>query len=613
MTKRLIAKVAVPLPVDKTFDYYIPSRISKNVKVGIRVRVSFNKKPLIGFVVSICSKSSFPKLKPIQKTIDKGPVFSAATLCLAEKIRSYYFCSLGEILDFMLPHALKKTKGLNSVVTSSPSKIKSKSRWRFVRTSSLETFSYKIKDEIEEKIKQKKKIIIILPELRMIALVKSELEQFSGLNIGIWHGKLSKKSAIQLWSDLAESKIDILVGTRSSIFAPISNLGLIIIKDENAYAHKADQVPYYHSVIVARMRSEIENCNVLLSSLIPSINTFAMLQKHLVKSKKQDSIIPRAELITAGINFKDKIDVVLKSELSAALERDEKILIFLNRKGFATSIYCKKCQEALRCNRCSSNLRFDYSQNIFHCPVCSYKTEPVEICQKCNSTYVKYKGMGLEKLESNLKRVFPSKKIITFNEFERSSDGNSDFDILISTQKIVHYDYFKFDLTVVWDLDSLLNIGDYRSSENLFHLLSSLLVKTENRMIVCSSQNQEFYLLKYLTKLDYKNFYKEELKFRRQLNLPPYFHFCLVSIRSLKKEYSQNTSKRLFGLLKKDKNSKIELVPSQDQGKSRVRGKHYNYLTVKSDNPTLLMNYIKRNVARVKTSSVIITANIDPL
>lgn len=610
-----IAKIAVPLPIDRLFDYYIPKRLLKKVQKGTRVAVRFNNKISNGYVVSLSAKSRFPKLNPVLGVIDDGPVFTNTSLKLAESIKNYYVCSLGEIIETMLPHSLKHSRNINSIRENSISKSKrnKKGRISHIQYFSNESILNYLRQEISTRIRNDKRVIFVVPEIRMIETTRVQLEKLDGIKIGILHGKLPKKESLKLWSDLSQDLIDVIIGTRSSIFAPIRNLDLIVLNGGSDYSYKEDQVPYYHAARVAGMRSDIQKCDVILISQVPSIETYQLISNKKVISKSLDSPDALAKIQFTGINFQDKIDKVLENELAIALEKKDKVLILLDRKGFATSVFCKKCNETLRCDRCSCNLRFEYTQKVLICPRCEHKTDAIDICPKCNSAYVKFRGLGIEKLESNLKRLFPSSKIISIDELAKEDSKALEYDIIISTRKILNYDKIKPDVTVIWDFDSSLNIGDFRSGENAYQLLAALLIQTTKKMVICSSLKPDFFLFKCLENIDYRQFYKNELKSRRTLKLPPYYHIGLISVRSLKKERSQDISFRLLGRFNKLRNKGITVSQFDAPKRSKIRGKYYSYLLVKSKDVAELNRAVKETVNKFKSGDVIITVNIDPI
>ncbi|NQU19495.1 primosomal protein N' [bacterium] len=612
--KLSIAKVSVPLPIDKSFDYYIPSRLSNRIQKGLRVSIMFNHKSTIGYVIGRSFRSKIKTLNPILDVVDKYPVLSTNSIRLAKHIKDYYVCTLGEAFEAMLPNNLRKSKGISANLFSVVNSTKKMKKNKLIYTQNLSdnsTYAH-FREEVNKRLTDKKRVIFLVPEKPMINRIKEYFVNIKGIKIAVWHGGLSRKEMLKLWNDLANDDIDLIIGTRSCIFAPIKNLGLVIIECENDYAYKNDQTPYYNSVNVAYMRCEIEKCDLILSSAVPSAGTYRLVSKRKIGNKKVDKINDFAPIELLPLNHGDKIDFMIEKQIEYALGKKEKILICLNRKGFATYIYCKKCKETLKCDRCSRNLRFNYSQKKLICPYCGFNTEMVEICPKCRSTYVKYGGLGVEKLESNLKRNFPAAKIITLDELLKNKKGNS-YDILITTKKVINYEEFKPEVTIVWNLDSMLNFADFRSCEEAYQVLSKLLLMTKNKIIICTSLKDDFYLLKGLKNLNFIQFYKNELKSRKELNLPPFYHFGLVSMRSFNKKSTEAISSKLYACINKLKSGDLELSKFDSPQKYRLREKYYKYLLVKSKNIELLSNVLKKGLKKIKGRRVIITVNVDPI
>ena len=615
MSKKLsIAKVSLPLPIDKSFDYYIPSRLSNKIQNGSRVSIMFNHKSTIGYVIGRSFRSKIKTLNPILDAVDKHPILSTNSIRLAERIKDYYVCSLGEAFEAMLPNNLRKSKGISANLFSLTRSIKKGKKNKLIYAQNLSdnsTYAH-FREEVNKRLKDKKRVILLVPEKPMINRIKEYFINIKGIRIAVWHGGLSRKEMLKLWNDLANDAIDLIIGTRSCIFAPIKNLGLVIIECENDYAYKNDQTPYYNSVNVARMRCEIEKCDLILSSAVPSAETYQFISKRKIKNKEVDRIKDFVPVELLPLNYQDKIDFMIEKQIEYALVKNEKILICLNRKGFATYIYCKKCKETLKCDRCSRNLRFNYSQKKLICPYCGFNTEMVEVCPKCRTTYVKYGGLGVEKLESNLKRNFPGARIVTLEELLKNKEEKT-YDILITTKKVINYEEFKPEVTIVWNLDSMLNFADFRSCEEAYQVLSKLLLMTKNKIIICTSLKEDFYLLKGLKNLNYIQFYKNELKSRKELNLPPFYRFGLVSLRSFNKKSTEEISSKLYAIINKLKMGDLELSKFDSPQKYRLRGKYYKYLLVKSKNIELLSNILKKGIRKIKGRRVIITVNIDPI
>ncbi|MDD5292177.1 MAG: primosomal protein N', partial [Candidatus Omnitrophica bacterium] len=588
-----IAKVALPLPIDRLFDYHIPNKLRGNIKTGMRVKVLFNNKVVFGFVAGLCEYSKIKKLNPVISLLDNFPLITDLNLKLAKKIQEYYACSLGEAIACMLPYHFKNTKEaeLDYLSSTKCSKDKAGKSIIYVQDSNRDKTLAYFKDEIIRRVRDKEKVIFLVPEIQMIERIKEKLSSGADINIAAWHGRLTRKEVLNLWSNLSQGKIDVVIGTRSAALIPVNNLGLIILDNEGDYAYKEDQVPYYEALNMARMRAQVQKCDIILASAVPSLEVYKLIADKNVAFKKiaEGSIFTKIQL--ARINYKDRIDFMLENEIASALEKKQKVLIFLNRKGFATFIYCSNCKEVLRCSRCSSNLRFEYSKKALICPSCDQEIEEAQICPKCNSAYVKYGGLGIEKLESNLKRIFPQARI---SKFEEGKHNQERYDILLATSKVLNSVAINPDITIVWNLDNMLNMGDFNSCEDLFRSLARLSSFTKDKMIISTSLNPDFYLLNNLRSVDFEQFYDKELSTRRELKLPPFYQLARVSIRGLNKESVSKACSRLHAFLEKNKPGQVVVSSPDTRLRERIRGKYYKYLLIKSKNIKLLNTTLKK-------------------
>lgn len=615
MSKHIaIAVVAVPLPVDRLFEYSIPERLTGKIVPGMRVRVIFNKRKMFGYVLSHFSRIPQRKLNPLIDIADRFPIVSPMHLRLAKKLRAYYIASYGEIIEAMLPAAIKGSKRIDADFSRKTSTALSrKHSFLYVQNSSDELLFDFYKNKITEKIQKKENVLFVVPEVKMIKMISERLETIKGIRIGTWHGNIGKKAMISLWHALAHDEINVLIGTRSSVFAPLLNVGIIVIYDENNSAHKENQAPYYHTTTVARMRSEIEGCEVIMSSAIPSSQMFL-----LIKNKKVDSVTLNdktelAEIVFAGINFRDKINIMLERELAAAVEKKEKVFIFHNRKGFATLVFCKKCKKAIKCERCSSNLHYDFRNKQLFCSYCNYRTAMQEICPYCNASYVRFEGVGIEKIASNLKLLFPGANIAVAKSFPLFDKEIDKFDIVLTTSRIPPLPNFKPDVFVIWNADSLLNSGDYNAAENTYQLLVSFLRRTKKKLVICTGLHRDFYVYKALEKKDFNEFYENELKGRRDLQLPPFYHLGLISMRGFDKKFVEQASQELFDSFKNKTHKNLLISDPSDFLRSRLRGKYYRYALIKSRKISALTKTIRSLFNEKRNRRVTITANIDPV
>ncbi|MFC1753123.1 primosomal protein N' [Thermoproteota archaeon] len=608
----LVAKIAVALPIDRLFDYSIPKSLQKKIEVGMRVKVFFHFRKISGYVIKISHGSKIKKLNPIIELLDSDSMLSPQDLQLARKIQNYYVCSLGEAIESMLPRVIKYAKDLDLSSKKREKEIAKDGGLFYIKGGFNPSLLQYLEVKLLEYRQAKKTALIVLPEIQNIEEVSDYFSKNKDLRIGVWHGKLPQKTMVNLWIGVASGKIDLVIGARASIFAPLPNLGLIVVIDEGNFAHKDDQVPYYNAMQIALFRCAIQGCDVFLSSLIPSSRLFhEMLRENL--PIKELGVSKPIEIQYPGMNFKDKLGLMAEREIANSLEKKQKILIFQNRKGFATFVYCKKCKNTLQCNQCSSNLRYDHVKKRLICYHCNKTSDSSEICPKCNASYVKFGGLGIEKLESNLKRIFPSASIVTMDELLKNRQKSANFDIVVATQKILGYHELNFDTLIIWDLDSLLNIGDFQAAEKTYRILASLIAMTSKKMLICAGISDSFYLLKALKNLDYNSFYETEFKTRKELKLPPFYHIGLVTIRGKNRERIDSAANQIHDFIKMHGKKTILVSDACDTLQSKLRGKHYRYLMAKARSASSISSFFKKNKKELKFSNVIVTVNIDPV
>ncbi|MCM8789588.1 MAG: primosomal protein N' [Candidatus Omnitrophica bacterium] len=463
---------------------------------------------------------------------------------------------------------------------------------------------------INETINSGKSVIILFPDINSAQRIKRIIDSSTGLTSVILYRNQPKE--LEEWLKVKTGGIRIVLGTRSCVFAPVSNLGLIIIEQEQDEAYKQDQVPHYHPREVAIMRADIERANLIFASSCPSLESMYLARKKkchyifLLGGKK------RPEVKVIDIKGSIFLSKYLQDAIASNLIAKKKTLLFYNRKGFATSAVCKACGKALRCSRCQVNLTYHYENKMLICHYCNFKISVPEICPDCNAGYIRYSGRGTEKVESELARIFPTAKIVRLDRQEPVDTAEAD--IFIATSSIIRKAKDIFSLVAVISADNMLNRVDFRSAEKTFQILAGLYTLTKDQMVIQTRYPRHHCFQAFLFDNDFNLFYDEELKQRRQLNFPPFRNFALVKVRGEKEEQVKNLSLHIFEYLKKKIKDKIIQVNSVNAGfPSRLRGKYYWQVLSSSKNVNNLSNFLKINLKRFSRSGIIITVDIDPL
>lgn len=612
----LYARIVLGLPVEGPFDYIVPSNFEKKVKIGSRVWVNFCHRKMLGYVVQLSDKTSINELKKILAIIDDYPVLDRNMLLLAKELSEYYCCSRGEAIEATLPEGLRKGKKIpqtagHNVKNSSTNPqtillhdLDGRKRW--------DTYFEAIKNIQEEN----KSAILIFPDKNSALKAKEIIEKELGLTLTVFYRKMPKE--LEEWLKIKEGKTNIIVGTFSSIFAPVNNLGLVIIDDEDNSAYKQDQVPHYNVREVARMRINIDKAKLILGSTSPSLESFYLAKQNKIKyvSIPREMKYPEIKIIDMKSEYsrkhKDKIlSRYLHDCIIESLGKDEKVLLFLNRKGFATLAFCHNCGVVLKCPRCNINLVYHFHKGSLNCHYCNFKMDSPKICPNCNSGYIKFLGTGTEKIESEIYRLFPQARIKTLDN--RVQADIKDADIFISTSAVIKQKDYNFGLVGVLSIDNFLNRIDFRSSEKTFALLTGLLGLTEKKLVIQTKFPRHF-CFQALIKNDVNIFYNEELLQRKQLNFPPHKHMALIKLRGKNEEKVKEGAFSLFGKLNLANTGKSIKIISVNPGQyPKLRGNFYWNILVSSSDVKKICKFLKINLKDFPHSGIIITVDVDPL
>ena len=410
-----------------------------------------------------------------------------------------------------------------------------------------------------------------------------------------------------------------MVGTRSSIFSPVNNLGLVIIDQEEDQVYKQEQVPHYHAREVALMRAEIEDAKVILASHSVSLQSFYLAQKNKLeyeyiapkRSLPEVKVIDLRRASYAERKSKSLFSKFLADAIYAVLEQKGKSLILINRRGFATSASCHNCGVSLKCPACNINLVYHFEEDKLKCHHCAFKMDLPNICPSCNAGYIKYSGIGTEKVESELSRTFPQAAIRILEE-GKGPAVLPEADILISTGSVIKRGDLNFDLIGVMVIDNLLNRVDFRASEKTFSLLTGLFNLTSKRIII-QSANAGHYCFQALIKNDPRIFLTEELKQRRQLGLPPYKHMISVKLRGRSMEKVKEAALGLSERLGKIKSQGFKILSLNCGQPAKLRGNFYYQILIRASRLQQACRLLKLRLKEGNFSGIIVTVDVDPV
>ena len=431
-----------------------------------------------------------------------------------------------------------------------------------------------------------KKAIMLVPEISLTAQIVNKFYDHFGNDVAIFHSGLSNGEKYDEYLKILRDEVHIVVGTRSAIFTPLTNLGLIIIDEEHSETYKQDSTPRYHSLDMATFRSKYNHIPIVLGSATPSLESMARALKGVYKyiempNRVGKAILPKIEIIDMANEMKKRnviFSSTLKNKIQDRLLKKEQVILLLNRRGYSTVISCKACGYTYKCPHCDITLTYHKTSNNLRCHYCGYTVFKGDTCPECNEKSLADYGLGTEKLEQEIKSIFPESRVIRMDADTTSNKGahediinrfkNHEYDILLGTQMISKGLNFPLvTLVGVINADATLNIPDFRSGERTFALLSQVSGRAgRNELpgeVILQTFNPDNFTLKCVQENDYKKFYNYEMSNRHKLDYPPYYY--LTSIKIASKDYdiaSKEIIKVKKHLEKKLSNDTIILGPT---------------------------------------------------
>lgn len=436
---------------------------------------------------------------------------------------------------------------------------------------------------IEDVIKNNKTAILLVPEISLTPqIIKRFTSYFS--NIAVLHSGLSDGEKYDEWRKINEGKVNIVIGARSAIFAPLKNIGVIIIDEEHSQTYKQENNPRYNAIDIAKERCKYHNCPLILGSATPSLESFARAKKNVyklleLKNRYNNNTMPKVEIIDMNKEFKKAsgyFSNTLIDQIKETLERKEQVILFLNRRGYSSFLTCSSCGYVEKCPNCDISLTYHKSSNMLRCHYCGYATKRKKLCPKCQEEFKDY-GIGTEKVEEELKNLIKDAKIIRM-DVDTTTTKNAHakiinsfleekYNILVGTQMIAKgLDFPNVTLVGVLNADIGLNFPDFRSSETTFSLLNQVLGRSgrgnKEGKVLIQTFNPEHYAIAYTKNHDYLGFYNEEMKIRKILKYPPYYYICSIKIISKDYNLASKSSYDVVNYLKQNIKNEIILGPS---------------------------------------------------
>jgi primosomal protein N' (replication factor Y) (superfamily II helicase) len=427
--------------------------------------------------------------------------------------------------------------------------------------------------------------ILLVPEIGLTPAVAADLHQVFGEEVAILHSALSNRERAEQWHRIRRGEARMVVGTRSAVFAPVSDLALIIVDEEHDASYKQEETPRYHARDVAVMRAKMAEAVVVLGSATPSLESYYNATKHKyalveLRDRVEDRPLPEVEIIDMRQEFQETgheqvVSRKLAQEIKERLERGEQAMVLLNRRGYSPVVLCRTCGKTLECQNCAIALTHHKRARKMECHYCGYTAPVPQHCVHCDSEYVYFLGTGSEKLEELLHGMFPQARI---GRLDRDTvRGRSDFervlgalhegeiDLLVGTQMIAKgHDIHGITLVGVVGADMALGMPDFRAAERTFQLLTQVAGRAGRGetpgKVILQTFFPDHYAVQYAGQHDFAGFYDKELRFRSWMHYPPYSALANVLVRSDKLDDALRWSGLLGQWLEKTRHEGIRVL-----------------------------------------------------
>ena len=482
---------------------------------------------------------------------------------------------------------------------------------------------------IESNLKDNKTAIVLVPEIsltpQLVSIFKSRFKD----NVAILHSGLSNGEKYDEWRRIEEKQVSIVIGARSAIFAPLDNIGVIIIDEEHSENYKQENNPRYNAIDIANFRAKYHNAKLILGSATPSIESYTKakigIYELLEMKNRVNNNLPKVTLVDMKEEYKKGNKIIseeLKNKMIKAINNNEQIMLLLNRRGYSTTTTCKKCGFTLKCPNCDIPLVYHKSSNYSRCHYCGYAIKKIDKCLECGSLDINDYGMGTEKLEQYIKENIKNAKVVRMDVDTTSTKGshekiinqfeNKEFNVLIGTQMISKgLDFPYVSVVGVINADQTLNIPDFRSSERTFELLNQVAGRAGRSNIkgkvVIQGFNIDHYSIVCASNHDYQTFYNLELNIRKKLGYSPYFNLCLIKLSGKNLDEILKEGEKIVSHLKSKNLFNTKILGPSVSNIPKINNIYNAQIVIKYKNTdtlrqelTFIINYYKNNKIKVE-------------
>ena len=487
---------------------------------------------------------------------------------------------------------------------------------------------------IEKVLEKGKRALVLVPEISLTPQMVDRFLARFGEVVAVLHSKLSIGERFDEWNRIKENKAKIVIGARSAIFAPMEDVGIIIIDEEHDSSYKSDMIPRYNAKDLAMYIAKQKEIPLVLGSATPEITTFyeaknRNINLYTLTKRANNMNLPEVEIVDLrqelAYGNKSMFSYKLQEAIKKNIDNKKQTILFLNRRGYSTFIMCRSCGYIVKCKNCNIPLTYHSFGNTLKCHYCGYETSSVKVCPECQSEKIKYFGTGTQKVEEELKKMFPDITTIRM-DIDTVSKKNSheeilsefkekNIDCLIGTQMVVKGHHFpNVTLVGVIAADSSINSDDYKSVERGFQTLVQVAGRSgreETGKVIIQTYNPDHYAIIDAQKQDYDIFYSQEIELRKMLNYPPFCDIIVIRFSGENVKEIQNVSKKVYDNINNLNEDGLFIYKPVPAPIDKIKNKYRWRIILKCKLTSRVLDIIKYGIENsgVKDTSIVVDIN----
>lgn len=493
---------------------------------------------------------------------------------------------------------------------------------------------------IQKVLEEGKEAIMLVPEISLTPQMTERFRSRFGEMVAVMHSGLSVGEKYDEWRKIQQGKVKVVVGARSAIFAPFTNIGLIILDEEHESTYKQEDSPRYHARDVAIWRSEFYNCPIILGSATPALESFARAKKGVykllsLKHRALHQVLPTVFIADMREELRQGNRSMFSQSLIEAirlrLEKKEQMVLFLNRRGYSSFVLCRDCGTVVQCPNCDISLTYHRTTEKLKCHYCGYEEHVPQICPQCQSDHIRYFGTGTQKVEEELYKLFPEARVLRMDvdttkhkgahEEILETFGAGQADILLGTQMIAKgLDFPNITLVGVLSADTSLHLPDYRAAERTFQLLTQVSGRAGRHdklgEVIIQTYTPEHYAIELAKTQEYEPFYEREMFLRRRSNYPPYYFVALIQLSHEDVMMAAEYAGRVADWLRGNLSNQVAIIGPTTASIARLQNRYRYQCLIKYKIEPNLIPVLQRLLAMYRAEwikqGILMTVDLDP-